>query len=69
MYNFELSNFLDKLREKKKISYEDYLKYRGMADTLEMENERLQKECDSKEEAYNKCYEDYRYWKDKAKKI
>lgn len=27
----------------------------------------LQKECDSKEEAYNKCYNDYRYWKDKAK--
>lgn len=27
----------------------------------------IQKECDSKEEAYNKCYEDYRYWKDTAK--
>lgn len=27
----------------------------------------LQKECESKEEAYNRCYSDYRYWKDKAK--
>lgn len=27
----------------------------------------LQKECESKEEAYNKCYIDYKYWKDKAK--
>lgn len=27
----------------------------------------LQKECDSKEEAYNKCYFDYKYWKDNAK--
>lgn len=27
---------------------------------------RLTKECDSKEEAYNKCYFDYKYWKDKA---
>ncbi len=27
----------------------------------------LQKECDSKEEAYNKCYSDYKYWKDRAK--
>lgn len=27
----------------------------------------LQKECESKEEAYNKCYSDYKYWKDKAK--
>lgn len=26
----------------------------------------LQKECDSKEEAYNKCYFDYKHWKDKA---
>lgn len=41
MYNFELSNFMDKLREKHKISYNDYLKYRGMADTLEMENQKL----------------------------
>lgn len=44
-YNFELSRFLDKLREKHKISYEDYLKYRSMADTLAMENDRLEKEC------------------------
>ena len=34
----------------------------GIGDVIE-----LQKECDSKEEAYNKCYLDYRYWKDKAK--
>ena len=27
----------------------------------------LQKECDSKEEAYNKCYFDYKHWKYKAK--
>ena len=27
----------------------------------------LQKECDSKEEAYNRCYFYYKYWKDKAK--
>ena len=27
----------------------------------------LQKECDSKEEAYNKCYFDFKHWKDKAK--
>lgn len=27
----------------------------------------LQKECDSKEEAYNKCYIDYKDWKEKAK--
>ena len=29
--------------------------------------EQIVKERDSKEEAYNKCYFDYRYWKDKAK--
>ena len=28
---------------------------------------KLQKECDSKEDAYNKCYFDYKHWKDKAK--
>ena len=28
---------------------------------------KLQKECDSKEEAYNKCYFDFKHWKDKAK--
>lgn len=28
---------------------------------------KLQKECDSKEESFNKCYFDYKYWKDKAK--
>lgn len=28
---------------------------------------KLQKECESKEEAYNRCYIDYKYWKDKAK--
>lgn len=27
----------------------------------------IQKECKSKEEAYNKCYIEYKYWKDKAK--
>lgn len=27
----------------------------------------LQKECKSKEEAYNKCYIEYKYWQDKAK--
>ena len=27
----------------------------------------LKKECNSKEEACNKCYSDYRYWKEKAK--
>lgn len=27
----------------------------------------LQKECESKEEAYNKCYFDFKHWKDKAK--
>ena len=27
----------------------------------------LQKECDSKEEAYNQCYFDCKCWKDKAK--
>lgn len=27
----------------------------------------LQKECDSKEEAYNRCYFYYKYWKNKAK--
>ena len=27
----------------------------------------LQKECDSKEESYNKCYLNYKYWKDTAK--
>ena len=26
-----------------------------------------EKECDSKEEAYNKCYFYFKYWKDKAK--
>lgn len=31
------------------------------------EVEQIVKERDSKEEAYNKCYFDYRYWKDKAK--
>lgn len=31
------------------------------------EVEQIIKERDSKEEAYNKCYFDYRYWKDKAK--
>lgn len=31
-----------------------------------MKYERLTKECDSKEEAYNKCYFDYKNWKDKA---
>lgn len=39
----------------------DYVAYK------DAEIERLTKECDSKEEAYNKCYFDYRYWKDKAK--
>ena len=28
---------------------------------------KLQKECDSKEEAYNECYIDYKHWKHKAK--
>ena len=28
---------------------------------------KLQKECESKEEVYNRCYIDYKYWKDKAK--
>lgn len=31
------------------------------------EVEQIVKERDSKEEAYNKCYFDYKYWKDKAK--
>ena len=29
----------------------------------------LQKECDSKEEAYNKCYFDFKHWKNKAKEF
>lgn len=28
----------------------------------------FQKECDSKEDSYNNCYYDYKYWKDTAKK-
>lgn len=39
----------------------DALSAAGVGDVSE-----LQKECDSKEEAYNKCYRDYRFWKDKA---
>lgn len=44
-YNFELSRFLDDLRKRHRITYEAYVKYRGMADTLAMENDRLEKEC------------------------
>lgn len=40
-YNFALSRFLDELRKKNRINYYDYVKYRGMADTLESENAEL----------------------------
>ena len=40
----------------------DALVAAGIGDVSE-----LQKECDSKEEAYNKCYFDFKHWKDKAK--
>lgn len=42
-YNFELSRFLDDLRKRHRITYEVYVTYRSMADTLAMENDRLEK--------------------------
>lgn len=47
------------------------IKYEALADALIAAEigdvSELQKECDSKEEAYNKCYFDFKHWKDKAK--
>lgn len=52
-------------------SHEDCLMFNKITEALLLSGigdvNELQKECDSKEEAYNKCYSDYKYWKDKAK--
>lgn len=52
-------------------SYEDCPMFNKMVEALILAGigdvSELQKECESKEEAYNKCYSDYKYWKDKAK--
>lgn len=55
-------------------SRENFTECEAIADTVDAliaadigDVSELQKECESKEEAYNKCYSDYRYWKDKAK--
>lgn len=55
-------------------SRENFAECEAIADTVDAliaagigDVSELHKECDSKEEAYNKCYSDYRYLKDKAK--
>lgn len=54
-YVFQLSDFLDKLRKNNRINYGDYVKYRGIADTLAMENDRL-KDCERKYNTLRTAY-------------